>query len=136
MSDGARHGLRGYIGSRLYYGSRTPQHVQNLVIRDFCAKRNKAFLLSATEYAMPNCFMMLERVFNELPKLEGIVLYSLFMMPPDRVRRAHLWDILRRHGGMVHAAVEDYSVAGEDDIRRIETTWRLHETMPYCPIAV
>ena len=131
-----RHGYRGYIGSRDYYGARAPQHIQNLVIRDYCAKRGKAFLLSATEYAMPGCYMMLERVFNELPQVEGIVLYSLFMMPADCARRAQLWDVLRREGGTVHAAVEGYAIETGDDIRRIETIWRLHETMPHCPKAV
>ncbi|WNK00320.1 sporadic carbohydrate cluster protein, TIGR04323 family [Thalassospiraceae bacterium LMO-JJ14] len=129
----ARHGLRGYIGSRSYYGSRAPQHVQNLVIRNFCTRLDKQFLLSATEYAMENCYMMLERVFDELPSVEGVVLYSLFMMPAEHERRAKLWDKLRRHGGTVYAAVEDYTVQTEDDIQRIETIWRLHLTMPHCP---
>ncbi|MBO6948138.1 MAG: sporadic carbohydrate cluster protein, TIGR04323 family [Rhodospirillales bacterium] len=131
-----RHGLRGYIGSRPYYGSRAPQHIQNLVIRDYCQKRGKPFLLSATEYAMPGCYMMLERVFNELPKVEGIVLYSLFMMPAERARRAQLWDVLRREGGTVHAAVEGYAIETEADIERVETIWRLQETMPHCPKAI
>lgn len=131
-----RHGLRGYIGSRDYFGSRAPQHIQNLVIREYCAKQEKQFLLSATEYAMPGCYMMLERVFNELPKLEGIVLYSLFMMPSDRARRKALWDVLSREGGTVHAAVEGYAIETAADIRHAETIWRLQETMPHCPRAV
>ena len=31
-------GYRGYIGSRPYFGERAPQHVQNLVIRDYCQR--------------------------------------------------------------------------------------------------
>ena len=131
-----RHGLRGYIGSRPYYGLRTPKHIQNLVIRNFCAKQGKTFLLSATEYAMNNCYMVLERIFDELPVLEGIVLYSLFMLPTERNRRAKLWGKLCMHGGVLYTAVEDYTVKTEDDIRRIETIWRLHETIPHCPKAV
>ena len=131
-----RHGLRGYIGSRPYYGLRAPQHIQNLVIRNFCANRGKTFLLSATEYAMNNCYMILERIFDELPKLEGIVLYSLFMLPPERKHRAELWGKFVMHGGVLYTAVEGYTVETEKDIDRIETIWRLHETMPYCPKAV
>jgi len=131
-----RHGLRGYIGSRAYYGSRAPQHVQNLVIRDFCAKQEKPFLLSATEYAMEDCYMMLERVFDELPSVEGIVLYSLFMLPADRARRQKLWDKLRRHQGVLYSAVEGYRIETDEDIRRVETIWRLHETMQHCPKAI
>lgn len=127
-----RHGLRGYIGSRAYYGSRAPQHIQNQVIREFCARAGKPFLLSATEYAMENCYMILERVFDELPKLEGIVLYSIFMLPDDRARRGRLWDALRTHRGVLYGAVENYRVETDADIRRIETILRLQETMPRC----
>ena len=53
-------GYRGYIGSREYMGQRTPQHVQNLVIRDYCKRLGRPYLLSATEYAMDNCYVMFD----------------------------------------------------------------------------
>ena len=31
--------FRGYIFSRAFQGERVPQHVQNIVIRDFCKKK-------------------------------------------------------------------------------------------------
>ena len=58
-------GYRGYISSRPSANGRVPQHVQNLVIRDYCATNNLNFLLSAVEYAMPNSFIMLEQVIKE-----------------------------------------------------------------------
>ena len=131
-----RHGMRGYIGSRPYFGSRAPQHIQNLVIRDYCKKLNRTFLLSATEYAMPNCFMVLDRVFNELPKVEGIVLYSLFMLPRARAHRERLWNLFRQHGGSIHSAVEGFIVETEDDIHRIEVITRLQRTLEHCPTKV
>ncbi|MBO6518908.1 MAG: sporadic carbohydrate cluster protein, TIGR04323 family [Rhodospirillales bacterium] len=125
-----RNGLRGYIGSRSYYGSRAPQHVQNIVIRDYCQHQGKQFLLSATEYAMPDCFMMLERVMEELPEIEGIVLYSIFMLPTDRKQRAAVYDRVLSSGGTIHAAVEGYRIESAEDAAKIERIWRLHETMP------
>ena len=35
-----RSGHRGYIGARPLNGSRTPQHVQNIVIRDYAKRKN------------------------------------------------------------------------------------------------
>ena len=32
--------VRGYIFSRSFMGERVPQHVQNIVIRDYCEKNN------------------------------------------------------------------------------------------------
>lgn len=130
MTD--RRGLRGYIGSRPYFGSRAPQHVQNLVIRDYCARIHQPFLLSATEYAMPGCYMMLERVLQELTRIDGIVLYSLFMLPDDRERRRKVWDVVLAEGAVIHAAVEGYEIRSTDDIQHVEDIWRIHQTMPHC----
>src|SRR5258707_5955739 len=87
-----RFGFRGYIGSRPYRGLRAPQHVQNLVVRTYCQRNKMGYLLSATEYAMPGCYIMLNEVMEELPHIEGIVLYSLFMLPDDAERRRAVRD--------------------------------------------
>ena len=42
--------LKGYIFSRPFLGERVPQHIQNIVLRDYSKKLNINFLLSATEY--------------------------------------------------------------------------------------
>ena len=57
--------VRGYNFSRDFMGERVPQHVQNIVIRDFCQKRNLNFLLSASEYSMPNSFHILKDLTNK-----------------------------------------------------------------------
>ena len=79
--------VRGYIFSRLFMGERVPQHVQNLVIRDYCERNHLQFLLSATEYAMEDCHLIFEEVLGKLSEISGIVLYSLFQLPEDNVRR-------------------------------------------------
>ena len=48
--------VRGYNFSRSFMGERVPQHVQNIIIKDFCNKNNLNFLLSATEYSMKNSY--------------------------------------------------------------------------------
>ena len=65
--------LRGYIFSRQFMGERVPQHVQNIVIRNYCEK-NKFFffLLSSVEYKMENSFYMLKQVLNELKNMMGL----------------------------------------------------------------
>lgn len=69
-------------------GQPHPQHIQNLVIRDHAKRHGLLFKLSATEYVIPGCYMMLEGLLEELPALEGIIAYSLFMLPPQRTRPA------------------------------------------------
>ena len=41
--------VRGYNFSRPFMGERVPQHVQIIVIKDFCRKKKLNFLLSVTE---------------------------------------------------------------------------------------
>ena len=55
-------GFRGYIFSRKIDGNFIPHRVQNLVIKDYCERKNFFFKLSATEYKMENCYLMLNSI--------------------------------------------------------------------------
>lgn len=131
MSD--RLGYRGYIGSRPYRGNRVPQHVQNLVIRDFCTRKGFTYLLSATEYAMPGCYMVLNEVANEAPKLGGVVLYSIYMLPKRRSRRLALCRRFLDADATVHGAVEDISITTDDDLDRIDEMLMLSDLISPSP---
>lgn len=119
MSDG---GYRGYITSRPVRESHFPQRVQNLVVRDYAQRRGLAFRLSLTEYAMPGCSMMLETLLGELDALDGIILFSAFVLPADRARRQSIFERVIAAGKPLHAALENLVVrtpadaAGWDDL--------------------
>ena len=129
----SERGARGYIFSRPHLGGNVPQRVQNLVIRDYCARRGLRYLLSATEYAMPGCFMMLERVLDEAPGLEAIVLYSLFQLPETAAGRRAIYGRVFTAGAHLHAALEDLAARSPADIERIEDIWCVRQTLPFCP---
>jgi len=116
----SRKGYRGYIASRPIRETSTPQRVQNLVIRDYCARRGLGYLVSAAEYAMPGCFMMLENVLRELPKIEGVVCFSAFMLPPAAERRRALYRRILDSGATLHAALEDLTLRSDAEIQRFE----------------
>ena len=113
-------GFRGYIASRPIRGERMPQQIQNLVIRDYAARSGLAFKLSATEYAMPGCFMMLNAVMEELSTLDGVILFSMFMLPGDHAARYTVYDQILGHGRELHAAHENVSIRSPQDIARFE----------------
>lgn len=131
-----RKGYRGYIGTRALNGSRTPQAVQNLVVRDYAQRNKLLYLLSAVEYAMPNCYLMLNDVLAELPKLEGIICYSLFMLPHDIGRRREVYKRVLRGGGVMHAALEGQTLGREDDIERWEDIWLVQQALTHSPVAI
>lgn len=113
--------FRGYIASRPVAGERTAQHVQNLVVRDYARRKGLDFLLSATEWAMPNCFMILDQVLGEeLPEIGGIIAFSLFMLPTDMVRRKAVWRRVLDLGKAIHFAHEGLAVASAADVARME----------------
>lgn len=127
MSDGATpvRGHRGYIASRPIQGSRVPQNVQNLVLRDYAARKELRYLLSATEYAMPHCYLMLEQVVDDLPQLDGILMYSMFMLPEDPGRRRTIYERVLGCGASLHAAVEEMALESAQDIGRWEDIFQV-----------
>lgn len=100
-------GYRGYVSSRPIDGDRVPQRLQNLAIRDYAERRKLPFKLSATEWAMPDCFLMLEQVVADLPQLDGVILYSLGQLPEDPARRSRLLDAFLAQAAPLHAALEN-----------------------------
>lgn len=124
--------VRGYIFSRPFMGERVPQHVQNLVIRDYCERHQLQFLLSATEYAMPNCHLIFEQILSELSDLHGLVAYSLFQLPENEEHRKHIYQQLLHEHKSLHFAVEGLSANTEHGFERIETLWRIRQTLPLC----
>ncbi|MCK1652238.1 sporadic carbohydrate cluster protein, TIGR04323 family [Bradyrhizobium sp. 149] len=115
-----RAGHRGYIGARPLNGSRTPQHVQNIVIRDYARRKNLQFLLSAVEHIMPGSYMVLEDILDELPRLKGLILYSIFMLPPVEARRREIYDRVLSEGCDLHAAVEEITLSSRSNIQTVE----------------
>ncbi|MCC3405790.1 MAG: hypothetical protein JGK17_09390 [Microcoleus sp. PH2017_10_PVI_O_A] len=127
-------GYRGYIVSRPVRGVSYPHRVQNLVVRDFAARHNLLYKLSATEYAMPGCYMMLSDVLANLPQLEGIVLFSLFVLPQKTEARWEIYDKILDAGCELHAALEEMVLKDRSDIEDFEETIRAVLTLPHTPM--
>ena len=123
---------RGYVFSREFMGERSPQHVQNIVLREYCARNSLHYLLSATEYAMPNCHLILEQVLDEIAEVDGIVAYSLFLMPINQSHRLRIYDRLVKENKEIHFAVEGLSLVRNSDIARLENIWLVKNVLPYC----
>ena len=111
-------GYRGYVFSRPIGDHRVPQHIQNLVIRDYATQRNFRYLLSGVEYRMDDSFIMLNELLDELDSTEGIILYSMFMLPNDYKHRSDIFEKVIEAKASLHAAVEGMSLTKADDVLR------------------
>ena len=124
--------VRGYIFSRSFMGERVPQHVQNLVVRDYCERNSLHFLLSAVEYAMPGCHLVLEQVLGKLTEVSGLVFYSLFQLPEENSRRQCIYEQILSQQKDLHFAVEGLRANTQKEFERIEILWRTRLTLPHC----
>ena len=125
-------GVRGYIFSRPFMGERVPQHVQNLVIRDYCKRKGIQYLLSATEYAMAGSHLILQQIMEELPQLEGIVFYSLFLLPEQKKERDRVCKVILENKKTIFFAVEGLLMSNKIEHERIETIWQVQKILPQC----
>ena len=111
---------------------RVPQHVQNLVIRDHCKKQGLQYLLSATEYAIENSYLILNQVLDELTQLDGIVFYSLFLLPEEKLERDKITQLVLDKNKTIYFALEGLKISNEKERERIESFWQVRKTLPYC----
>ena len=105
------------------------QHVQNIVIKNFCEQNKFNYLLSATEYAMKNSSYMLEKILYDLKKVDGIVMYSLYQLPEDQEYRKNF---IQNSSTKNYFLREKFSISNYKDVKKIENLWLVKKTLPYC----
>jgi sporadic carbohydrate cluster protein (TIGR04323 family) len=120
--------VRGYNFSRSFMGERVPQHVQNIVIKDFCIKNKLNFLLSATEYSMKNSSYILNELINNLDNLYGIVAYSIFQLPENEKKRKEMLKIIIKKKKKFFFACENLKVTNKSEMIKIEIIWKIRKT--------
>lgn len=120
-------GYRGYNGSRPYSGLDFPQNVQNFLIRNYCQKYQLPYLLSVSEYKMPGCYMILEEVLSAIELVDGIVLFSIFMLPASTKARKRIYDIVLNAGKSLHGALEDVCIKERADIQMVDDILKLNQ---------
>ena len=124
--------IKGYIFSRSFMGERTPQHVQNLVIRDYCKKNDLQYQLSLTEYAMTGSYLMHQNLMNDLESIDGIVAYSLFQLPESSSHRKEIYKKIIELNKVYHFAVEGLNFKDQGTSEKIEALWQVKKTLPHC----
>ena len=124
--------IRGYIFSRPFLNERVPQNVQNLLIREFCKKEELFYNLSASEYAISNCYKILYQLIHELKNLDGIVAYSVFQLPEENNKRNKILKEILKKKKFFYFALENLKVSKLSDIQKIENIWLIKKTLPYC----
>tara|TARA_Y100000590_G_scaffold451945_1_gene594215 strand:+ start:625 stop:1035 length:411 start_codon:yes stop_codon:yes gene_type:complete len=121
--------IRGYNFSRPFLGERVPQHVQNIVIKEFCNKEKLNYLLSVTEYSMKNSSYILNQLMNELKYLDGIVAYSVFQMPYEDLKRKKIFSTILKKKKTIYFATEGLKISNKIEMERIEKIWLVRKAL-------
>ena len=114
-------GYRGYISSNMQERS-VPQNIQQLVIRDYCKRNGLEFLLSTTEYG--NGYIMLNSLVDN-KSIEGLVMYSIWQMPRDKLERINIIFNGMLLPGKIHFAAENIRMVNMDNVQMLEDIWLL-----------
>ena len=113
-------------------GETCHQSTQNLVLRDYCDRMNYKYLLSGTEYAINNSYLMLQQLVLEIPNVDGIVAYSLFQLPENQDSRLRIINDILDRNGELHFALESMKISNKSEIERLEKIWLVRKTIPTC----
>jgi len=124
--------VKGYNFSRDFMGERVPQHVQNIVIKDFCNKNNLSLQLSATEYVMKDSFLIFHELISNINDLHGVVSYSLFLMPENDGERTKIFKKIIKKKKVIYFAVENMKIENISDLEKINNIWKIKKILPEC----
>lgn len=106
-----------------------PQNVQNIMIREYCKKHDLHYLLSAAEYAIPNCYMVLKDLVDESKNLSGIVLYSAYQLPEDEKCRVDLCMEIIQNNCAIHLCAEDLVITNIKELEKVNVVLSIHSTL-------
>ena len=124
--------LRGYIFARPFMDERVPQHVQNIILRDYCVRKNHELLLAVVEYAMPNSYLIMESLVNQPGIEDGILMYSITQLPIRPFQRETLYHRIIESGRSLHFAVEGMSITQKCDVVAVEQCLLVKATLDKC----
>ena len=111
-----KNSCRGYISSRSFAGNWAPQHIQNLVIRNYCANNNLHYLLSSAEYSIKDSYIVLKDLVRQSKSIEGIVFYSIHQLPEEKKYRNDLLMRALSNKCLVYFCVEDKVLRNVKDL--------------------
>ena len=113
-------GLRGYVTSRPFGGFVIPVPLQSLALRDYCTRKSMVYVLPVNENSFPNSYLVLEGLVEDLAAFQGIVMYSMHMLPGRASRRRKIYQRLLAQECSLHLVLEDIAIGSPSDTGKVE----------------
>lgn len=132
-SNSSKFGYRGYTTHRSFGGLRIPVQVQNLVMRDYAGRNDMTFMLSINEFDFHDCYVQLKKLVKQATSLEGGMMCSLFMLPPDSDTRLDIYRDFIRNESSLHFVLENVVVSNAQDIEDAEEIIHMRQILDQSP---
>ena len=117
--------LKGYNFSQPFLGERAPEHVQTIINNHYCKKNNYSYSMHVTEYNGQDSTQMLFEELKNIKKYDGLLFYSLLMLPLESKKRDFLYNKIISNKKELHFAVEDLFIKNRKDISKIDNLFLL-----------
>ena len=127
---GPRTGLRGYVSSRSFGEFNIPVPLQSLALRDYCRRNDLIYALPVNENMFPHSYLVLEGMIQDLSSYEGIVLYTMQMLPQRPERRRAIYRQIVEQGCSLHIVLEGLVIKSPDDVEQAEELLMLSRLAP------
>ena len=113
------------IFSRPFLGERVPQHIQNIIIREYCERNNFSIFIKLYRVCFGKFSLDVRTSFKELDTISGIVAYSLFQLPENKNQRLKIYNKILMKKKEIHFSVENLQISKSKDINKIEDIWSI-----------
>ena len=131
--NGSKFGYRGYTTHRSFGGLRIPVQVQNLVMRDYAGRNSMIFMLSINEFDFSDCYVQLQKLVKQAPVIEGGMMCSVFMLPPDSDTRLDIYREFIRNESSLHFVLENVVVSNAQNIEEAEELIQMRQILNQSP---
>lgn len=128
-----RRGYRGYVTSRPFGQYSIPVPLQSLALRDYCQRMGLLYVLPVNENIFPHSYMVLEGMVQSLADYEGVVMYSMHMLPQRQERRRTIYESILKQGCSLHVVLEGIVVADANDVEKLEELIQLNQIAARLP---
>ena len=79
---------------------------------------------------MPESYMILQKILDDIANIEGIVCYSLFQLPLDDKKRRRIYKKVLTQNKEIHFALESLMITKEEEIYRVEDILKVGKILP------
>ena len=79
------------------------------------------------ENVFPHSYMVLEGMIQDLASYEGVLMYSMHMLPQRRERRRMIYDSILNQGCSLHIVLESIVISSADQIAKVEELIELNQ---------